>query len=160
MHAKLVQNQLHYSQTSARWSQYSIDMYRRHNQSVIKCLYCRRKWFGYLVRPARMSTQTVTSHCKLSGSFYRPGAVYSGWLFVDLWGSSTSWDIFRSIGVPGYAAPISRNALWYLQQELTTGDHHVGSVFPVRINGFDSLWQQVSACTYYSLLWSELPWSH
>ena len=49
-----------------------------------------------------MSTQTVTSHRKLSGSFKRPGAVYSGWLFVDLWGSSTSLDTFRSFGVPGH----------------------------------------------------------
>ena len=72
---------------------------------------CRRKWFGYLVRPARMSTQTVTSHRKLSGSFKRPGAVYSVWLFVDLWGSSTSLYTFRSFGVPDYAAPVSMDSL-------------------------------------------------
>ena len=72
---------------------------------------CRRKWFGSLVRPARMSTQTMTSHRKLSGSFKRTGTVYSGWLFVDLWGSSTSLDTFRSFGVPGYAAPVSMDSL-------------------------------------------------
>ena len=72
---------------------------------------CRRKWFGYLVRPARMSTQTMTSHRKLSVSFKRPGAVYAGWLFGDSESSSTSWNRLRSFGVPGTAAPVSADAL-------------------------------------------------
>ena len=76
---------------------------------------CCRKWFGYLVRPARMSTQTVTSHRKLSGSFKRPGAVYSGCLFGVSKSSSTSWNRLRSFGVHGTAAPVSVDALRSLQ---------------------------------------------
>ena len=81
------------------------------NHLIQQLKQCCRKWFGYLVRPARMSTQTMTSHRKLSGSFKRPGAVYSGWLFGDSESSSTSWNRLRSFGVPGTAAPVSVDVL-------------------------------------------------
>ena len=84
-----------------------------------------------------MSTQTVTSHSKLSGSFKRPGAVYSVWLFVDLWGSSTSLDTFRSFGVPGYAAPVSMDPY---------DACHIGEYSHQWSPAWVSPWQLVSAC--------------
>ena len=90
------------------------------------------------------------SHRKLSGSFKRPGAVYSVWLFVDLRGSSTSLDTIWSNGVPGYAAPVSTDSL----RCLPVGDtiHQWPAVLaereclPREASGSDSPWQLVSAC--------------
>ena len=117
-------------------------------------LYCRTKWFGSLVRPAIMSTQPVTSHRKLSGSFKRPRAVYSVSLFVDLRGSSTSLDTIWSTGVPGYAAPVSTDSLRCLLIEDTS--HRQWSpacwvstereCLAREASGSDSPWQLVSAC--------------
>ena len=92
----------------------------------------------------------MTSRHQESGSFKRPGAVYSRWLFVDLWGSSTSLDTIWSNGVPGYAAPVSTDSL----RCLPVGDtsHQWSAVSAEReclareASGSDSPWQLVSAC--------------
>ena len=94
--------------------------------------------------------EIMTSRHQESGSFKRPGAVYSGWLFVDLRGSSTSLDTIWSTGVPGYAAPVSTDSLWC--PPIGDTSHQWSPVsaerecLPHEASGSDSPRQLVSAC--------------
>ena len=113
---------------------------------------CRRKWFGSLVRPARMSIQTVTSHRKLSGSFKRPGAVYHlFWVII--------WRLWKQQHVVEQTKEL--RSAWHSRARLfgcTTisaiGSNHQWAPIsePDREcwhredSGFYSPWQLVSAC--------------
>ena len=85
----------------------------------------------------------MTSRHQESGSFKRPGAVYSVWLFGVSESSSTSWNRLRSFGVPGTAAPVSVDALRSLQSMSNHQWSHVCSVYPVKtwdLTASDSWW--------------------
>ena len=85
----------------------------------------------------------MTSRHQESGSFKRPGAVYSVWLFGVSESSSTSWNRLRSFGVPGTAAPVSVDVLRSLQSMSNHQWSHVCSVYPVKtwdLTASDSWW--------------------